>query len=153
MVAVPRTIEDPRPEQELLPVSTGNYLAGVARGLEAGLRQLPATADDLQRDFGVEFYDQVALDPQVKAALRILLTAALNRGVQLGIPTPRTDPQYERGSKYAAFVRAAFDRLPRTPRSLLYEMGTASLWGRVAGNATDGSVLVSLQLQVPAPHL
>jgi hypothetical protein len=35
----------------------------------------------------------------------------------------------------------------------LYEMGTASLWGRVAGNATDGSVLVSLQLQVPAPHL
>ena len=38
-------------------------------------------------------------------------------------------------------------------KAQLYEMGTASLWGRVAGNATDGSVLVNLQMQVPVPHL
>jgi hypothetical protein len=35
----------------------------------------------------------------------------------------------------------------------LFEMGTASGWGRVAGNATDGSMLVSLQLDEPVPHL
>jgi hypothetical protein len=35
----------------------------------------------------------------------------------------------------------------------LYEMGTAAQWGRVAGNATDGSMLVSLQLDQPVPHL
>lgn len=35
----------------------------------------------------------------------------------------------------------------------LYEMGTASGWGRVAGNATDGSMLVSIRLNEPAPHL
>jgi hypothetical protein len=35
----------------------------------------------------------------------------------------------------------------------LFEMGTASEWGRVAGDATDGSMLVAIQLQEPAPHL
>lgn len=35
----------------------------------------------------------------------------------------------------------------------LYEMGTSSGWGRVAGDASTGVMLVSLQLQEPAPHL
>lgn len=35
----------------------------------------------------------------------------------------------------------------------LYEMGTSSGWGRVAGDASTGVMLVSLQLQQPAPHL
>lgn len=35
----------------------------------------------------------------------------------------------------------------------LYEMGTSSGWGRVAGDATSGVMLLSLQLQEPAPHL
>lgn len=35
----------------------------------------------------------------------------------------------------------------------LFEMGTASEWGRVAGDATDGSMLVSIRLNKPAPHL
>lgn len=38
-------------------------------------------------------------------------------------------------------------------KSILYEMGTSSGWGRVAGNASDGSMLVSIRLQEPAPHL
>lgn len=36
---------------------------------------------------------------------------------------------------------------------VLYEMGTSSGWGRVAGDAQDGQMLVSIQLQQPAPHL
>ena len=40
---------------------------------------------------------------------------------------------------------------PKKP--ILWEMGTSSGWGRVAGNASDGQMLVNLQLQEPAPHL
>ena len=32
-------------------------------------------------------------------------------------------------------------------------MGTSSGWGRVAGNATDGTMLVNIQLQEPVPKL
>ncbi|MFJ4144113.1 hypothetical protein [Pseudomonas sp. NPDC089734] len=35
----------------------------------------------------------------------------------------------------------------------LFEMGTASGWGRVAGSAENGQMLVSIRLQEPAPNL
>jgi hypothetical protein len=35
----------------------------------------------------------------------------------------------------------------------IFEMGTSSGWGRVAGNATDGGMLVNIRLQEPVPHL
>lgn len=34
-----------------------------------------------------------------------------------------------------------------------FEMGTASGWGRVAGNATGGSMLVTIRQNQPLPHL
>jgi hypothetical protein len=37
--------------------------------------------------------------------------------------------------------------------SILYEMGTSSGWGRVAGDAEHGKMLVSIQRQEPAPNL
>jgi hypothetical protein len=52
---------------------------------------------------------------------------------------------------YGMFV-VGFTPAPQT-RSWLFEMGTSAGWGRVAGNATDGSMLVSIRLQQPAPHL
>jgi hypothetical protein len=36
---------------------------------------------------------------------------------------------------------------------VIWEMGTTTGWGRVAGNASDGQMLVSIQLQEQAPHL
>jgi hypothetical protein len=125
MVAVPRPIEDPPLEGEVLPVATGgSYLATVAASLTEQVRTLPQSADDLQKDFGLEFYDQIALDPNVSAAERILITAALNQGVQYVIPTPRTDPQYDRAARLQAFTREAFNRLPVALESLVYEMAT-----------------------------
>lgn len=38
-------------------------------------------------------------------------------------------------------------------KPLLFEMGTSSGWGRVAGNAEHGQMLVSIQLQEPVPNL
>jgi len=38
-------------------------------------------------------------------------------------------------------------------KATLFEMGTASGWGRVAGNAEHGQLLVSIQLQKPVPNL
>lgn len=38
-------------------------------------------------------------------------------------------------------------------KKMTFEMGTAAGWGRVAGNAENGQMLVALQLQLPAPHL
>jgi hypothetical protein len=125
MVAVPRPIEDPPLEGEVLPVATGgSYLATVAASLTEQVRTLPQSADDLQRDFGLAFYDEISLDPNVSAAERILITAALNQGVQYVIPTPRTDPQYDRAARLQAFTREAFNRLPVALESLVYEMAT-----------------------------
>lgn len=125
MVAVPRLTKDPPLEGEVLPVATGgSYLAEVAAALTTNLRTLPQSADDLQKDFGLAFYDQIALDPNVSAAERILITAALNQGVQYVIPTPRTDPQYDRAARLQAFTREAFNRLPVALESLVYEMAT-----------------------------
>jgi len=45
------------------------------------------------------------------------------------------------------------DDTPQKALSYTFEMGTASGWGRVAGDATDGSMLVSIRLNEPAPHL
>ena len=52
---------------------------------------------------------------------------------------------------YGMFV-VGFTPAPQA-QSWLFEMGTSAGWGRVAGNATDGSMLVSIRLQKPAPHL
>ena len=49
---------------------------------------------------------------------------------------------------YGMFVVSLKPALP-----YMFEMGTAPGWGRVAGNATDGSMLVSIRLQQPGPHL
>lgn len=42
---------------------------------------------------------------------------------------------------------------PDPTKATLFEMGTASGWGRVAGNAEHGQMLVSIQLQQPVPNL
>ncbi|HEX8572998.1 MAG TPA: hypothetical protein VF759_09615 [Allosphingosinicella sp.] len=52
---------------------------------------------------------------------------------------------------YGMFV-ISFPAAPQIPTQIL-EMGTDSVWGRVAGDASNGSMLVALQLQQPAPQL
>jgi hypothetical protein len=111
------------PQADVLVSAVPGYLSGIAGLLADQARQLPVPGDDLQRDFGVRFYDQIALDPQVDAAERILLTAALNAGVGYSIPTPRDAPEYPRAARMQRFVAAAFDQLPRPVEALLYEMG------------------------------
>jgi len=55
---------------------------------------------------------------------------------------------------YAMFVVAVtLDPANPVTSTHLYEMGTASGWGRVAGNARNGSMLVSIQQQEPIPNL
>ncbi|NHZ89884.1 hypothetical protein F2P45_12795 [Massilia sp. CCM 8733] len=52
---------------------------------------------------------------------------------------------------YAMFVLGVPSDDPLTPH--LYEMGTSSGWGRVAGNAEKGGMLVSIRQQLPVPSL
>jgi len=68
--------------------------------------------------------------------------------VQFAAPGGTLEPVSTYWYDYAMFVVGLTPALP-----YLFEMGTSSGWGRVAGNATDGSMLVSIQLQEPAPHL
>lgn len=51
---------------------------------------------------------------------------------------------------FAMFVIAY---VPVDGPEVMYEMGTATGWGKVAGNAKNGSMLVSIQQQVPVTHL
>lgn len=53
---------------------------------------------------------------------------------------------------YAMFVIGLVSESDPT-KATLFEMGTASGWGRVAGNAEHGQLLVSIQLQEPVPNL
>jgi hypothetical protein len=128
MVAAP-IIEQPDPQREVLPVAIPGYLGVAAARLVAdqALWRLPTAVDDLQREFGYDIYARIALDPQVKAGERVLMTAALNQGVQYIVPVPRQDPHYAAAARYQKFVDLAFQRLPVPLESLLYEMGTAAL--------------------------
>lgn len=54
---------------------------------------------------------------------------------------------------YGMFVIGLMDIGEPENAPKLYEMGTSSGWGRVAGDASTGVMLVSLPLQQPAPHL
>lgn len=51
---------------------------------------------------------------------------------------------------FAMFVIAY---VPVDGPEVMYEMGTATGWGKVAGNAKNGSMLVSIQQQVPVTNL
>lgn len=116
---------DPRADVIAVPPTSPLRLASDQLALQA--RALPVPGDDLMRDFGITVYDRMALNPQIRAATRVLLTAALINLVQYSIPVPRTDAKYDTAARYAAFVREAFARLPRAMEGLLYEVGTAAL--------------------------
>jgi hypothetical protein len=124
MVAVPiRSANLPPDTTEVLPAATdGGYLASVARTLTEQVRQLPQTVDELTRDFGLTFYDQMALDPHISALERVLTTAVLNQGVQYDIPTPRTDRRYDQAARIQAFVAQVFDALPVALETRLFEL-------------------------------
>ncbi len=135
MVALPVAITDPDPEAEVLPALPGsrwpsNSLIGAAGAL---VQTLPTAHDDLTQDFGWDVYDQMALDPQIHAGRRILVTAALNQPVQFSIPVPRQladgadNPQYTRAAKLTAFIRDGFRRLPVPLETTLFEMATTAL--------------------------
>jgi Protein of unknown function (DUF935) len=137
MVAVPQAVQivEPDPRGEVLPVLPGYWLPSNPLMAAAGalVRTLPRMPDDLTRDFGLDIYDRMALDPQIHAGRRILVTAALNQPVQLSIPVPRqTDagtpnPVYDRAAQYTAFVREGFRRLPVPLEATLFEMATGAL--------------------------
>jgi hypothetical protein len=137
MVAAPQltVITDPDPQAEVLPALPGSRWPSSSLYTAAGalVQTLPLASDDLTQDFGVAIYDQMALDPQIHAGRRILVTAALNQPVQFSIPVPRqsptgaSNPQYDRAAKLTAFVRDGFRRLPVPLETTLFEMATGAL--------------------------
>lgn len=122
----PTLVTDIADSEEVLPVTGGTDRPGVLVRWNGEMRQLPQSVDDLMRDFGVLFYDQVGLDPHVDAMERILITGVLAQGVQYVVDTPRADAAYDRAAKLLTFIREAFKRLPCAMELLVFEMATAA---------------------------
>ena len=86
---------------------------------------------------------------QYAAALQIVSDGRILFGRNGSVPVPVPSYWYD----YGMFVIGLMDIGEPGNIPKLYEMGTSSGWGRVAGDAMTGTLLVSLQLQELAPHL
>lgn len=100
--------------------------------------------------------DIVPIQYPFAAALQIDADGTMKFAVEGGELQPVPSYWYDYGMFVIIFkVEQAADEsgTPQKTLSYTFEMGTASGWGRVAGDATDGSMLVSIRLNEPAPHL
>jgi hypothetical protein len=91
-----------------------------------------------------------------EAALQIEADGTVQFAVEGGTLQPVPSYWYDYGMFVVIFKleqAASGADTPQKTLSYTFEMGTASGWGRVAGDATDGSMLVSIRLNEPAPHL
>lgn len=90
-------------------------------------RTLPIPGDDLQRDFGIDIYQRMGLDPQLRAARRVLVNAALNQPLALTLPVKEEDTRYGLAARIRDFCQANLDRLPRGLIPTLAEVADAAL--------------------------
>lgn len=142
MVAVPQIVADPLPPPApfagvpvaalptpipILPTQEVAVADPYATAYSAYARALPLPNDDLTRDFGWQIYNQMALDPQIRASLRVLVTAALNQPPQIAAAVPVDAAQADLATTIAAFCREALRRLPVPLEQLLFEMATGAL--------------------------
>lgn len=86
------------------------YLADgtMASWIGKTLRRLPHPIDDVSSDLGLEAYDRMRKDPQVRSCLRLLQAAILEDGVQLG---PAINDQAVDGYEVAVEIRDEAERM------------------------------------------
>lgn len=106
----------------------------VSNWLGATLRRLPHPIDELSRDLGLEVYDRMRKDPQVRSCLRLLQAAILEDGIQLSpaVSDQATDG-YETSVEIKEEAEAMLDKLDPTLEATLQDLSLAMVYGnRVA---------------------
>ena len=98
------------------------------------LRRLPHPIDDLSSDLGLDVYDRMRKDPQVRSCVRLLQASILEDGVQL---SPAVSDQQADGYDVAVEIKDEaewmLDNLDPDLSSVLYDLSLAICYGhRVA---------------------
>lgn len=104
------------------------YVSGAGRDwwrpLTEQVRALPASIDDITRDFGADIYERMMNDPQVSSVVDILRMSALDEGIKLAIPddVPDEEADKEEAQRILDFCQHCLDNLRHPLMEVLYEL-------------------------------
>lgn len=98
------------------------YVANGNQGYQPFLRVLGNNADDLTRQFGIQIYEQMMHDPEVRSSVNLIKRAILSEQWTIEPSLPAEHPQYNYAVSMADFVRYALDNMQSDPLVCFNEM-------------------------------
>lgn len=87
----------------------------------------PAVQDDLTTKRGIDIYESMRYDPDVRSALFILYAGVLANGYEVGPNAKETDEQYTLAQEQSDYIRACFEDMQGSLEDVLEEIARDGL--------------------------